>query len=59
MVEIAIHDRGPTVVHLREMAARCRQLALVTWDKDVVEILNETSHDYDDEAEAMEYWKDK
>jgi len=58
MVEIAMlqafDDRHETAAHLREMAARYRQLALASWDKDVLKILNDMSRDYDNEAHAVE-----
>ena len=54
MVEIAMLQELETVAHLREMAARYRQLATATWDGDVYKILNEMSRDYDNEAHAIE-----
>lgn len=48
-------DRPETVAHLREMAARYRQLALAAWDKDVLKILTDMSHDCDSEAQALEH----
>jgi len=48
------NNQHETVAHLRAMAARYRQLALASWDTDVLKILNEMSRDDDNEAHAVE-----